>query len=227
MGGLIGGIRTGLQDGTLTGGHGGMWGRLAQGAFHAPSRDNFGGMRNNGFSIGGSMDHPGEKEQRAGLLQQGNAASGFAGVGEQGYGALTPELAAERERLRRIANGQESVSAIQLRQALDSNIAQQRAMAAGASPRDSSMASLLAMRNASNATAGLSGAQALAGIQERQGAAQALQDMLLRQRAQELQAALGSRSNAIQGFGGTTPGKSWWDKYGGAITSAATLAAMA
>lgn len=228
MGGLIGTIGQGLQDGTFTGGHGGLFGRLLQGATRAPQRESFAGARANGFGIpvGDLTKRPGEAEQRRGLIAQGQRAGDFAGTGEQGYNALTPEFAAERERLRRIANGEESVSALQLKQALDSNIAQQRSMAAGAAPRDAAMASMLAMRNAANATGGLAGQQAIAGIQERQAAAEALRQMLLQQRAQEMNVALGSRQNAISGFGGITPGQSWLEKYGGAVQAVALLAGL-
>jgi hypothetical protein len=71
----------------------------------------------------------------------------------------------------------------------------------------------------------MAGQQAIAGLQERQQAQQALAQMLMQQRQQELQAALGSRQNAISAYGGVTPEGSFLDKWGGAISGAAAIAA--
>jgi hypothetical protein len=62
--------------------------------------------------------------------------------------------------------------------------------------------------------AGLAGQQAVAGIQERQAAQNALNQMLMRQRQQELQAALQSRQTAM----GINPqGPTGTEKQAGAI----------
>src|SRR5262245_15627896 len=70
------------------------------------------------------------KAKRAELDAQGKAAGGFADVGEAGYGAMTQESAATRERLRQLAEGKDSLAAEQLRQGLQLQNAQQRSFAA-------------------------------------------------------------------------------------------------
>ena len=157
------------------------------------------------------------KAKRAQLEQQGAAAAGFAGLGEAGYGGLTSEAAAARDYLRRIAEGRESIAAEQLRQGLEQNVATQRSLAASASPQNSAMAARTAAIQAGRLGAGMSGAAALAGIQERRAAQQALNDAILGARGQDIQVALGSRQNAIAGYGGITPDKSWLEKWSGPI----------
>jgi cytochrome c556 len=125
--------------------------------------------------------------------------------------ALGKQLTAEAEYLRRIARGQESVSAEQLRQGLQQNIAAQQSMAQGASPQNSAMAQIQASRNAMSLGAGLAGQQALAGIQERQAAQAALMQALLGQRQQEMQA---------------TPAPTWLEQWGPAIQGGAQLWGM-
>jgi hypothetical protein len=125
--------------------------------------------------------------------------------------------------LRDIASGRNSVTAEQLRQSLGQNLSAQRSMAASASPQNASMAALMASRNAMNLGSGLAGQQALAGMQERQAAQQALAQMMLGMRGQDAQVALGSRQNEISGYGGITPGKSTIEKFGGMVQSGAQM----
>lgn len=166
-------------------------------------------------------------ENRENLNAQGAAAGGFADTAQQGYGQMTQESGEARDYLKRLARGEESVSAEQLRQANQQQLAMQRSMAAGAAPQNSAMAARNAARQMGAASMGLAGQQSLAGIAERQAAQQGLANMILQQRQQDIQAALGSRGNAISAYGGVTPEKSWIEKWGqpitGGLSSAATL----
>lgn len=164
------------------------------------------------------------QQQRADLNQQGQAAGAFAGLGEQGFQQLGAEAQQSRDFLRRLASGEESLSKEQLRQGLQQNVAAQRSMAASALPQNAAMAARTAANNMGRLGAGMSGQAAMAGIAERQAAQQALAQMIMQQRQQDLQAAINSRGNAINAFGGITPEKSWLDKWGGAIASGAALA---
>lgn len=165
------------------------------------------------------------KQQRADMNEQGKRASDFAGEGEAGYGMMTMEAAHEREALRRLAEGKDSYSAEQLRQGLQQQQAAQQSMAAGASPQNSAMAARTAMTGMGRAGAQMSGQAALAGIQERRAARELLGNMIMGARGQDLQAALGSRQNALGGYGGIKPEGSWMDKYGGAASAGLGAAA--
>ncbi len=186
------------------------------------------GQGGNGLKTPWGTVHPGSLAadsqskiaQRDALLGQGKAAGDFAGVGEAGYGQMTAEAAAMRDALRRRASGQDSLSAEQLRQGLGSQLSMQRSMAASASPQNGPMAARTAALAMGRASSGMAGNQALAGIQERSAAEQGLSNMLLQQRGQDLNAALGSRQNAISGYGGVTPEKSWMEKYANPIAGA-------
>ncbi len=139
--------------------------------------------------------------------QAAQAASNFAGQGEAGYGNMTNELAADRERLRALASGQNSLAAEQLRQGLQSQYAQQQSMAAGASPGNAPMAARTAMMNMGRAATGMAGNAAMAGIAERNAATQALADLNLGQRGQDVNVGLGSRQNEINALGPKEPPK--------------------
>lgn len=73
--------------------------------------------------------------------------------------------------------GQNSISALQLREAADRGMGQQMAAAAAAQPGNSAMAQRLAMINMGRIGSGLAGQQAMAGIAERNAAAQSLQGL--------------------------------------------------
>jgi hypothetical protein len=135
------------------------------------------------------------------LNTQGAAASGFANQAQQGYGQLGAEAQATRDYLRSVAQGQNSVSAEQLRQGLQQNMSAQRSMAASASPQNQAMAARTAAMQMGRMGAGMSGQAALAGLQERNQAQQQLGQMILGQRGQDLNAALGSRQSAIGAYG--------------------------
>jgi hypothetical protein len=64
-------------------------------------------------------------------------------------------------------------------------------------------------------------------MQERQGAANALQNAILQQRQQDMQVALGSRGNAINAFGNIQPGKSTLEQYMPVINAGVGAASLA
>lgn len=134
------------------------------------------------------------------LNNQGGMSSVFADQGQQGYGAMTEEAKQARDYLRQLASGQNSVSAEQLRQGNQQAMSAQRSMAASASPQNSAMAARTAAQNMGRINMGLAGQQAVAGLAERNAAQQGLANMIMQQRGQDLQAALGSRQNAIGAF---------------------------
>ena len=147
---------------------------------------------------GMNRDQGGNMEK---LQEQGGHASAFATQNQGNYVGLGHEANREREYLRKIARGEESVSAMQLKNALQQNQAAQQSMAAGARGGNSAMAARTAAMNAGRQGAGLAGQQAIAGIQERQAAQSGLANMLMQQRGQDLQGALGSRGQAIGAYG--------------------------
>ncbi|HVZ33346.1 MAG TPA: tail fiber domain-containing protein [Polyangiaceae bacterium] len=163
------------------------------------------------------------KDKRNNLNQQGQASSDFAGQGEGAFGAMRGDVASTMQALKDQAAGRNSVSAEQLRQALQQNVAAQASMAASANPANSAMAARTAMIQGGRLGSGLAGQQAVAGLQERQQAEQALAAFIAQQRALELQAAEQSRQNAISAYGGVTPEKSTLDKWAGPISSGLSL----
>lgn len=179
------------------------------------------------WDLGGQMTSGGQAEKdeqarKANLYQQSASAGGFADQGQAGYAQLGGEAAAQRAYLQRVAGGQDSVSAEQLRQGMLQGVAAQRSMAAGAAPQDAAGAARTAAIQSSRLTSGLAGQQAVAGLQERQNAQQALANMILQQRQQDLQASLQSRSNAITGYGANnagTPEKTEGQKVGPVVQS--------
>jgi Chaperone of endosialidase len=183
------------------------------------------------WDIGGSIQGNQEKidaqeaQRKSNLYGQAGAAGGFADQAQGSYGQLGGEASGQRDYLRRLASGQDSVSAEQLRQGLQQNVSAQRSMAASASPQNAAMAARTAAMTAGRAGSALAGQQAVAGLQERQSAQQALSNMILQQRQQELQAALQSRQTAQQGYSAQNAGqpqKSSLEQYGPAIMGGLT-----
>ncbi len=164
------------------------------------------------------------KQQRGELQNQANQADSFRDYTSTSAGALGTELGADRERMRRRALGQDSLSAEQLRQGLQQQQSAQMSMAAGASPQNSAMAARTAAMMTGRNQAQMSGQAALAGIQERMSAEKQLSDMLLQQRQQDVQGTLGAGQNAINALSGQKPEGSWLDKWGGAIAAGAGYA---
>lgn len=125
--------------------------------------------------------------------------------------------------LQGLAQGQNSVSAEQLRQGLQQSQAQQMSMAAGAAPQNQAMAARNAMMNAGGLASGMMGQQAMAGLQERQGALNALSQMQMQQAGQNLQGAgqFGGLANNAYGTVLGNPQKTPAGLIGGALGGAA------
>lgn len=151
---------------------------------------------------------PETTEQRKKLIEQGQAASDFANTSQGNFGSLGVEAYDMRKRLADTMAGNNLVSAEQLRQGLQQNLAAQRSMAASAAPRDAAMAARTAAIQGGRLGYGLSGQAALAALQEKKDAQSQLANMIMGQRQQELQAALGSRDNAVRAHGGQPSAKS-------------------
>lgn len=186
------------------------------------------GIREGGSAIGHKIAHIGDdsdsaKQQRAALGQQGEAGANFANLGEAGYAGLGARGDAALDFLRDQAMGKNSVSAEQLRQGLQQQQAQMQSMAQGGPASSAPMMARTAMLGAGRASSAMAGNAAMAGLAERNAAQQAYLQGITGLRGQDLQAALGSRQNAISAYGGITPERSWLDKYGGALLGAAGL----
>lgn len=170
-----------------------------------------------------------ERKRKAALYGQSAAAGGFADQGQVGYNALGAQGRDALAGLQAQARGQNSVSAEQLRQGLAQMYAQQQSAAAGASPQNAAGAARTAAIQMGRAGQGMAGQQALAGLQERQQAQQAYAGLLQGLRQQDLNAALGSRQTAVQGFGAQNAGErepNAWQKYSGAIGAGLSAIAM-
>lgn len=154
------------------------------------------------------------------LYGQAANASQFADQAQQGYGAYGAQGNDALRDLRAQANGQRSISAMQLQQGLQQNLAAQQAQAAGAAPQNQAMAARTAAIQSGRLGSGLAGQQALAGLQERNQAQQQYGTLLQGLRGQDMNAALQSRQAAVNGYGAGAvgaPEKTNVDKYGGAI----------
>lgn len=120
-----------------------------------------------------------------------NQLGSIAGQAQQGYNAAGQQLGQVTGQLQRQASGQDSLSQLQLGQALAQNMSAQRSMAASASPGNQAGAARTAAIQNARMSSGLAGQQAVAGIQERAAALQMLGQILGQERAQGLQGALG------------------------------------
>lgn len=165
-----------------------------------------------------------ERERRRLLYEQAGQSAGFADQAQGNYGTLTNRGMGALDYLERQARGEDSVSAMQLKQALQRNIAENQSMAAGASPQNAAGAARLGAILASRQASGMAGNAALAGLQERNQAQQLYAQQLAQMRGQDLNAALQSRQNANAGYGAyttpMTPEKSFIEKYGPAAIGA-------
>lgn len=196
---------TDLDDWATVGGaiFGGIPGALiGRGATNEGFRDQLG---NFGKSILGGDETEETIRRRKLLEEQAQRSSDFAGRGEIEFGKLGNESQGVRDRLSRLASGQDSISQMQLNQARQANLNAQRSLASSAGPGNAAMAARNAALNMGRANYGMSGQQALAGIQERNSANEALGAMLAQQRQMELQASLQGRQNAMQGYGVQKP----------------------
>lgn len=180
-------------------------------------------------NAGTSPDAPLEAERKRLLQQQAAQAGGFADQSQQGYQQLGQQGNAALSGLQGLAQGQNSVSALQLQQGLQQNVAAQRAMAASASPANAAMAARTAAIQSGRLGAGLAGQQAVAGLQERNQAQQQYAQLLQGLRGQDLNATLGSRQAAITGYGAQNagaPAPSFLQQYGPMVMAGMQAAAM-
>jgi len=169
-----------------------------------------------GGALGIGSGDPGNKYRDA--LQQNAQQQGQFGQNLQGqYLQNQAGMNNTMGMLQGLANGQNSVSAEQLRQGLQQAQAQQMSMAASAAPQNQAMAARNAMVNSGNVASGMMGQQAMAGLQERQAALNALSQMQLGQSGQNLQGALGMAQNANNAYGTNlgNPQKTWGGMIGG------------
>lgn len=153
-------------------------------------------------------------------LNQNAQQQGQFGQGLQGqYMQNQSGIGGTESMLRGLAQGQNSVSAEQLRQGLQQAQAQQMSMAASAAPQNQAMAARNAMMNTGNLASGMMGQQALAGLQERQGALNALAQMQMQQSGQNMQGALGFGGLANNAYGTElqNPQKTFGSMLGGAL----------
>lgn len=139
------------------------------------------------------------------LAENAEKAAAWGDASQDRVGALTKESATNRQYLRDIATGKESVSAMQLDRAQQQNKRMQMSMAANARPQNAAMAARTAAMTAGRQGAALAGQQAMAGIQERQAAQNALTQALLQERGQDVNAvnsayatSTGAYGNALQ-----------------------------
>jgi hypothetical protein len=169
-----------------------------------------------------------EADRKRKLMAQAAASGRFAGQATKGYQALGARGTGALDALQATANGQNSVSAEQLRQGLLQQQGQLQSMAASARPGNSAMAARQAMIQSGRLGAGLAGQQAIAGLQERNQAQQAYGGLLQGLRGQDLQGVLGGRSGALQGYSAANAGQpapSDLQKYGPMIMGGLQMAA--
>lgn len=185
-----------------------------------------GGLYNLGKSIYNDSQHQDDENAQRGQVRNalaglGQNAQTFSNGLQNNYAQGTQNIGQDRNYLQGLARGQNSVSAEQLRQGMQQGLAAQQSMAAGANPNNAAMAARNAAMNMGRLGYGLSGQQALAGLQERNQAQQQLSQLDLGARGQDLQGALGAQQNATNAYGnvlGAKPDRTFWDQYGGAIT---------
>jgi hypothetical protein len=126
------------------------------------------------FLRGGAQNAQTREAPQAQSYQAG--ASGFAG-----------DQHALVDRLRGQMNGEDSLAQLQLRDATDANIAQQRSQAASGTPGNAAMLQRMAMQNTGKIDQGYNSQAAQLGIQERNAAANALGAVAGQARGQDQQ----------------------------------------
>jgi hypothetical protein len=172
------------------------------------------------FGVGsGDPGNPYRNALNANAQQQGQFGQNLQGQ----YMANQNGIAGTAGMLQGLASGQNSVSALQLQQGLRQSQAQQMSMAAGAAPQNQVMAARVAADNMARSAYGMSGQQAMAGLQERQGALNTLAQLQGQQAGQNMQGALGmaQNTNAAYGTDLTNPQKTWAPMLGGFLGGAA------
>lgn len=123
------------------------------------------------------------------------------------YLGMTGRLNGALDDLQGQAQGRNLVSSEMLRQGMQQGVAAQRSLAASASPANSAMAARSAAMQMGRLGYGLSGQQALAGMQERNQAQQAYANLINQSRGQDLQGALGGYNAATGAYGGGLNGQ--------------------
>lgn len=127
----------------------------------------------------------------------GAKGSQISNMGRDNYQQYGQRINTLADQLARLASGEDSLSALQLKQGTDRNVKQQMAMGQSGRGAGSPLAARLAAQNAAQLNAGLSGAQAQAGIQERSAAQNALGGLLGQARGQDLQAMIQGLNSGI------------------------------
>jgi hypothetical protein len=178
-----------------------------------------GWIYNKGMNLGGDSAEDSLKAQH--LREAGGEAGAWAMENQDNVRGMSAESALMRDELRKRMNGERSISAEQLRQGLQQNYAGQRSMAASASPQNAAMASRTAAMQMGRLGAGMSGQAALAGLQEQKQAQDALSQMILQQRGQDVNSALQSRQTEVSAYGAGDKSKSDLEKAAPYITAAA------
>jgi hypothetical protein len=123
------------------------------------------------------------------------AARGAPRVGDSGFRS---DQAAQVDRLTRRATGRDSVTGLQLRQAMGQGLAQQRALAASARPGQGALAARMAAQNAGTLTQGLAGQAALARMQEQRDVESQLAGVVQGARGQDYQYGFGNAGLSLQ-----------------------------
>lgn len=157
------------------------------------------------------------------LQYEGDSNSYFGEVNANNFQARGQRLGQTEDHLRGQMMGQNSLSAEQLRQGLQQNRAAQMSAAAGARPSNAALAGRTAAIQMGRLGAGLSGQQAIAGIAERNAAANALGNVQLGARQQDLGAYNAAKQNALTAYGGIESARA--QRYG-ALANAPTKGEM-
>lgn len=161
----------------------------------------------------------GENEFRG--VDPGGEVGAFANRGRIGFAGRGAQANQLVRQLQARAAGEDSLSAEQLRQGLQQNVAAQQSLAAGAAPQNQALAARTAAQQSAALGSGLSGQQALAGIQERQAAQDSLGGLLQGLRQQDLEAALRSQElleqQRGQRFGALTNTPTRAEQLGGVL----------
>ncbi len=128
------------------------------------------------------------------------AAGVAAGRGDVGYGNMTGQLAGDRRYLQDLRSGKNSLAGEQLRQGLMQQQGQMVGTMASARPSNAPAAARTAVLASGRAQSAMAGNAAMAGIAERNAAAQTLAGLNLQQRGQDVNYSLGQRGLAVQGL---------------------------
>lgn len=159
-----------------------------------------------GYITSGSGASEDEKK-RNNLNDVGRNVGYFADDAHVQYQQHNQRLDGALNDLQARANGQNSISALQLHQSLQQNLAVQRAQQAGASPGNAAMAARSAANNSARLGYGLAGQQSLAGLAERAQAQDQYGSLLSNSRGQDVQAALGGYNAQTAAYSGGLNGQ--------------------